>query len=521
MPLHGLTIRRFSTRLGYTGAADDGAALQRSLAALIRERLPIALQRVLDPALAHREGVLRIRQIRLSLNLLREDCGVEQLAAQLAGQLSQQLLQAAGRPGNPGDVAWWPDHAHFAAAYLSHRLGLRPEPDWAFGDFQALDYLDTQQALCELTAARPAILAALARLRGLDSPTRLVDRIGESMAQTLMSAVLSRHNAADVLADFERLRQLLDALPADRHDRPASAALSAALLWLASDVKHDSEVIIAVVAQARLASVLRAVDAHCRHTLGRPLQSEDLLPGALLELPPTLAAFAVPVLAEPTASAANRRHLAHWLASVSERADASADARDTGPRQRDKRQAALPHERLLRSRLAGVGLLLPAALQHELPTLLSAAALHRVLVAALAADEREAARLDPLIAELAPFDPRQDEPSFPPVPELLRAVVPDSLKATVATREGAVGWASCLVHAFAAGLPGFENSSLAYLRQQFLARPGTLQIRSSRMELRLDAMPLSIVLRMAGLHGWSRPLPHAGNRALKLLIAAE
>jgi hypothetical protein len=181
----------------------------------------------------------------------------------------------------------------------------------------------------------------------------------------------------------------------------------------------------------------------------------------------------------------------------------------------DDRAEAAP-ARSISSMLAGIGLLMPAALAYDLPGLLSSAALHRTLVAAAGPEAERMARLDPLITALAPFDPRGPAPVFPPVPESLRAAVPAALRDGEAEAEGAAGWAACVTHAFAADLAGFEASTLPYLRRQFLLRPGMLHVTDDMMTLVLDPLPLGILLRLHGPHGWTALLPHAPGTLLRI-----
>jgi hypothetical protein len=171
------------------------------------------------------------------------------------------------------------------------------------------------------------------------------------------------------------------------------------------------------------------------------------------------------------------------------------------------------------SRIAGLGLLLPAALAQGAAERLSPAALHRTLAAALGPEEERTARQDPLLAALVPFDPREGHPVFPPVPEGLRALVPEPHRKGLALAEGAAGWAAYLAHAFAARLTGFEASSLPYLQRQFLARPGRLLADAKGLVLALDPLPLGIVLRLCGLHGWTGELPwRDGHPRLRIEI---
>lgn len=64
----------------------------------------------------------------------------------------------------------------------------------------------------------------------------------------------------------------------------------------------------------------------------------------------------------------------------------------------------------------------------------------------------------------------------------------------------ALGLASAAVlRSFATRLGGFADSSIAYLRRNVLSAPGRVEVLPDRMRVWLDACPLQVVLRMAGL----------------------
>ena len=72
--------------------------------------------------------------------------------------------------------------------------------------------------------------------------------------------------------------------------------------------------------------------------------------------------------------------------------------------------------------------------------------------------------------------------------------------------------------AFVAMLPGFEGSSPGYLRRQFIARPGRLVVAADRMTLLLAPLPLGVLLRHAGLHGWTGRLTQARDVLLRIEV---
>ena len=515
---HSLAIHRFETHLALTGLAEDAPMLGQEMDRAVRDLLPEAAGRELEPVLGSREGVLRIDRIALKLRLGRGSMSALQLADLLARQIAWAVAERAegstAVPRLAPGISFWPDHASYAAAYVALRLGLAPAPRWAFADFQALEHLAAHEAALELLAARPAILAALARQLGAAQAAGLAARLPERAAGELIERLL--HDApAELPPDAaSALVELLATVPAGSDDAPAHSTIAIAAARLASLATADAAAVRQVVLLARLAVALSAIRSAVLASWGRSPIASDLAPEALVHLPEPARLLAEAAIAPLGGSAAVQTLLGELLGREqwSARPAGQGDAEPTGTASRP---------RSIASRLAGIGLLMPAALAHDLPDSLSPAALHRTLVAAAGSDHEAAARLDPLLAALAPFDPRGPEATFPPVPDTLRAAVPEAHRDSEAAGEGAAGWAACLTHAFAARLTGFEPSSLGYLRRQFLARPGTLHIAERQLTLVLDPLPLGILLRLTGIHGWSGRLPLAADVALRIEIRED
>jgi hypothetical protein len=515
---HDLVIDRFRTRLELAGRHDDGPGFAREVTRTVRELVPPSCSRALEPRLRAGAGVVRIDRLSLRLSVGREGLSAPALADRLAEEVARRIADAiAGQDGGASGVATWSDHATFAAAYVAHRLSLRAAPAWAFPDFRALDHLSPADAAVELVAARPATLPALVKL--LDTPggaARLAAALPERAAMELVERLAMAAAPSDIQQHGPVLAALVAALPEDPAASPGRAALGAALTVLRSG-PGEPQAVRSLLVHARVAAALVVVARAVWLRVGRAPEARDLDPEAMLHLPAPARELARAWLSMALVHAADRPALIAALAAVSPR-------RTPGPA--GERPSAAPDgasasplaPTVLASRIAGVGLLMPAALRHDLPGVLSPAAFHRVLIGTLAGDARAAASRDPLPATLAPFDPRDGEPVLPPVPASLRAAVPEGFRHTLAEVEGVAGWAGCLLHAFAAMLPGFEASSPGYLRAQFLAQPGRLVVDRDRMSLLLAPMPLGIVLRHAGLHGWTGRLPHARDALLRIEV---
>jgi hypothetical protein len=342
------------------------------------------------------------------------------------------------------------------------------------------------------------------------APT-LAASLPERTAALLVERLVTGLPAALPLAAEVELAAMIVALPGRLETEPARAAITTAAAALSTPAAVSAESVRKVVMLARLAVALAVLRGATITIWGRPPGAQDLAPEALEHLPEAarrLVQAALPPLGE---AAPVRTALARVLDRVTTASSAPSVAAT--------RAAETPGPaHAITSRIAGIGLLMPTALAYGLPERLSRAAFNRTLAAVLGAEAAGAARLDPLLAALAPFNPRERDDTYPPVPANLRSMVPASRREGETEEEGAAGWAACLIYGFAAGLRGFEASSLGYLRRQFLARPGTLHVGERRFTLAIEPLPLGILLRLSGLHGWTGRLPQALDAMLRIEI---
>ena len=512
MAAHSLVPHRMHAHLAFAGRHEDAPALGQETSRSLHDLLPAAIGRALEPALGSNDGVLRIDQVALHLRLGRAEASATAVADRLATAIAREIAtHAAGCGAAPrftAGLAYWPNPAAHAAAYIAARLGLAPAPAWAFPDFQALAHLPAPTAAVELIAARPETLAALARQLGPAAAAAFATRLPEPAAAALLARLLAASSPTPFSDAADKLAEMFATVPETVTSTPARAALATAITELSAHPAADAAIVRATVLPARLAAALAAIAATIETSEARLPTAADLSPAALARLPPAFRALAQDALAPLAASPGAQAALIATLAQ------ACRPHRAPAPQTPATRPS--PASRTVASRTAGIGLLLPAALEHATP--LAPAALHLALAAALGPDAESAARLDPLLAVLVPFDPRDPAPTFPPVPAPLRATVPESQREGPAMGEGAAAWGACLAHACAARLTGFEASSLPYLRRQFLARPGTLHVTDRHLALVLDPLPLGIVLRLCGLHGWSATLLHT-DATLRIEIA--
>ena len=132
-----------------------------------------------------------------------------------------------------------------------------------------------------------------------------------------------------------------------------------------------------------------------------------------------------------------------------------------------------------------VFMLLPAVLEAADPELLETPE-KRV---ALFAECLQAPVVDPAIALAAGFEGTPEPTRIPPVDDIMREAAVAALRA------------------FASHLLGFQRSSVEFLRENFFCGSGTVRILRDWMDVELPAVPLGIVLRLAGYHGRRLDIP--------------
>ncbi len=527
------------TRARITGDHADAAVVQRRLDAL----LETALLGVASHGAALRVGlpggpaqddrtaaeVLCLPDLKVRLRLTRAELASPDAAGLWAGAIRDACAAAlAGRGAGP--QAWrFADRRSYHAAYLRFRLGLSDMPPRLFAGLGALDLLSPLRAMAEMTAADPLLWSRLAP-EGLPEVVVLMRAItaqagaagaGMVWAQAVAAAEAAAETAAETAAAQpgrtaalrDALRWLddaahLPALPAPgllagqaQACRPLLVLLAVApqagkrAVWIARVQAALAALALPPVAGAAdlplLASALHraAVEAPVAGAVGPALAAlarGSVQDGALIMR--VYVALAARGQAQPAAAPA---------APPTTRADAAAGRGTAAPASRPARRADLRH---FVSRQAGIGLMLPYLAEDRIGTAFPAAVLHEACAALL----RDSACTDPqgdtflraltgtCVPDMPCERPHARDMLF--VPEARRAAI-------AAAAPGAARLSTWLLARFCATLPGLADSSLAFVRRQFLQVPGDLWIDRDRVTMRLDPMPLLPVLQMAGRLG--------------------
>ncbi|MGS4947731.1 hypothetical protein ACVDG3_19825 [Meridianimarinicoccus sp. RP-17] len=511
MDTHRLGIGRLVTDCTVITAADQAAPLERRLNRALREDLPGRLSSLAGPLLDGREGVIRLRRLRLDLALEGpfEDAALARL---FAAHIAAALRRALADPH--AESRQWDTTAAYVAAYVAHRVGMVREPDWAFPDFTALRYLGAAEVAVELLGTRPQVLAELASLgRSQGGATVLAPLIPEPDAARLVqrwsgTQAPSTWDAADGQAVIAALDG--EALAALRGSTPGRAVLALALAAQGTGAGPAARLGAALT----VAGMVLALDAIQPDGQGAAVVADVLarLQAEAVPQAPGVPAALAGFLHRTARDTAGRTRLATLVTGLQTR----LDRRDTATRGR------APTDRpartggglggVYRSELAGMALLLPQVARFG-GTLSSGQA--RDLLLALVPDPEAAT--DPGLAAFLPVqDPPGTAPVLPPLPAAAVAALAEESRMHLDGQSGAEAWSGLILAGFATQLPGLKGSSRAYLQRQFLSAAGRVETGAEAIRVTLDGPPLAIVLRMAGLTGPQGRMPHLGDRRLIL-----
>ncbi|MEV4351508.1 hypothetical protein AB0J83_44195 [Actinoplanes sp. NPDC049596] len=499
---HRVRIGALRTEIGLVAAPAAVAPLRASLDRTLTEDLPPLLAEATGPVLDGRDGVVRIRRLRVTVGagLLDPAALARLLAARIAGALGEALS------GPATEVRVWASHEAYLTSYVEAVLGLEPQPLWPFADLAALRLLAPTEAAVEVLRARPGLLVRLAEAGArVGDPARLLAVFDDAGCAALLDALLGPDPASFTPEDVAALLPDLPAAPLAPGSVPR-ATLVALLRTLARRPVTD---VAGPVHAAVAAAVLVALPPSSRAALvvpGVPPEPAAVLAAEWPGLPERLRRTVLDAVTMPPVRAA----LADLLHQAQVVPRAPAPANTVPPEKRDRSSPARP----LSSPVAGAVLLLPGA--ARLARSLTAGQLRAAVLSALDAGDDTAT--DPLLAILLPVEPHESLGEVPAVPRsVLDGLRPES-RPLVGHVQGAERWGQALLADFAGRLPGLAHSSPAYLRRQFLHIPGRLDATGDELTVTLDGPPLAVVLAMAGYSGDQGPMPRLGDRRLAIVL---
>jgi hypothetical protein len=521
-----------------------------------------------------------LRRVALDFALQIDGLPAPELARRWSGELARRVARAMREGADGIDVLRFPDRtAHLAHVVQSLAAG-EDWDDAVFAPFEGVRALPREARLATLLARDPARTAALlVLLQGRGAMPPVIAALGDAGARQVL-ALWPREEGRLSVADVRRWAPLLRRVQVPGLDAAGEAwTLAAIAAALAGSPETSPGRLRALIED--LQSLLRAlptaaapgppgaaaddalaVDAWPR--AWRALVREGTA-GAIAEAiqPPRSPRSEARALAPEGGASSNAGALLLLASLASSGVDDDLARLDPRASVRPALRALVLAHAVGRAAAASDPLLHAAcgAGPHDDPTATLRAALRHLRVRRLltAPDVLARAGVPCRVRAAAPphdgTGPREAlvwrdatgdwcrvaprspggpdaEPAEVSMAEEMQALDIDVVASAFAGHPGGPGrvrddWARSLVFAwlarrvlrrFARGLPGFARSSVAHLRENFLARGGVLHREPAAWRLVLQAPPLSLVLRISGRHHDVVSLPWLGSLALRVTL---
>jgi hypothetical protein len=509
-----IDIDRLRVAARLTGQADHAGLLDRRLRQMLVDgALPMTSE---DDASLGQETILCLPDLSLRLQMTLE----EALSGECARRWSAAFLEALRAKLERGEGVWrFENRWDFLATYLRARLALADTPARVFAGLATLDLLSPTQAARESMREWPEIWPWLGQgdqRAAADVVRALRVRGGEAV----LIAILRDGVAAgprdgtfagwDVPSLGERLRRLAESPPAalvGALPEAPSGQIATLAVYLALCVADAAEparapetgLFLSLLARAslpvaaesaslgwaeRLASAVHGLSQSLRGPAQEMAEAAIGTPGSaerLEKLADVLRGQAFAPRAEPRTPPA--RPMADF--------EADDDARVAEAR------ASM---QVFRSPIGGAALCLPLLAENRIGREFPATVRLEALARLGSVQDVDLPLDDPLLQAITGHDRRDDLPDRPGEIDLL--FVPEDRRDTVLSADpGAPRLAAWLEARFAAALPGLTASSLGFLQEHFLRRPGRIVLNDSALHVALDPMPLRPVLEMSHLIG--------------------
>ncbi|MCX7289000.1 MAG: hypothetical protein NTW20_16030 [Rhodobacterales bacterium] len=507
-----LTIDRMATTYRIAGTPARRVAVSRRLDRLARTTLVEGLEAAAQPYSAEDGPYVVVRRLDLALWFDPSGMADPAIARLWAEALSKALTRAVADA--PRDsVARYDNRTAFLADWLADLARDTALGDWRYAEFAVLEGEDPGRAATVVLGREARRIGPVLGLM-----------LGQSRLAGLMN-ILSGANIASLWRDWvgtapepgPGLAPVIERaggcppVPALTDPTDPDARARHALLWLVAltgaPVRLPPEVAAPLAMQIVFVAALARVLPDLQRLLAGGGPAAEI--AALLQ--------ATPATLKPAAV---------WLAGALPLAPPArlADLAALALRSAAGVPKASPAQSLhrLRSRFAGVGLLLPAISDLHLADRLQATGRMRLLAFAVPQSLRPLAMADPVLRWLAGRDPDSlpaapiNWPRATDLPPPLRPLADDTPTHGNGPEIAAL---RAVLDRFATGLRGMEGASADYLARQFLLQPGEIEVGPKEILLRLGPVPLRILLVMAGRTGSQGPIPWLGDRRLVVEVA--
>lgn len=548
-----LTIAHFNNACQYLGKQEDAFLVNNEIRRMVHDRLPGQLSACLDTqllALSSQNRVYRIRKLKFNLCITRADMELghltEQLVANLMESLEQQLSVAhAG-------IKSYTDSADFHSALIVDLLAGRAWSQWEYDEFKHWQLVDDSEAILQLLLPQlntlPLLLQRLQQRTNIERLFTCLDKRQLTILFQQWSTVsLSDSFSASIITDQSRWKQFAKLSAMQNTRRGANAEdFIAQLLFrfcqqlLIRPTQNFSNCL-------RELTTFQFIHDHGRKVLlladrsGESIGVDDFQQQGIDSYLQGMARqFLFWLQGHKARKQAVTKVLFELPGSMDENIkieNKSAEKIDSD----DEADTDTAQPQSFYSECAGLALLIPVAISLGLYQQCTASFLRDAITLTLAdEDSLQAAAqssktkiMDPEILNSEVIDTEEIASEVIDAPDWLMKLIPsvdskdtkvfnlpgtwrfglsEIRQAQILDSQGTEQCRRLLLAQFAARLTGMSASSDRYLQANFLRCPGSIKISDSVIAVRLQPIPLRIVLDLAGYSNWSDILPWSTRR---------
>lgn len=544
-----LSIGNFNNCCHYLGKQEDAFLVNNEIRRLLKKRVPgllaTGIDTHLDSFLAE-QRVYRIRQLKFNLCITRTNMDLGHLSEQLVENLIASLQQQLS--SSQTGIKSYQDSADFHAAFICDLLDGRAWSQWEYDEFKHLQHVDDNEAVIQvLLPQRKNLPKLLNHLRKRIDIKRLFSQLNKEqlfrLYQHWFAGEPTLHFNSSLLTDRSRLQLFatiaeLQNTNKDQHEADFTAEVLYQFFQLLlirpeqNFSKLLSELSTFQFIKKYAREILKYVDDDNKRGRAKKFIQQNL----------------DDYLQDIT------QHFIHWLQEdrnnrmivtlllidLSESMDGYSELHKKATvKQNVNNDANLDIQQSFYSENAGLALLIPVVMSLGLYRQCSPTFLRTAILLALCEDDAqqfaesaqrsitkshkiaygtdkpgaEINRIDDLdwLSKVFPSAGVEQLTDFK-LPKTWRFGLSENKQATILNCQGVEQCYRLILAQFASRMTGMSESSAHYLRVNFLQRPGSIKFFDSTIVVRLEPIPLRIVLDLAGYSSWTETLAWSETR---------
>ncbi len=546
-----LVIDRMENRCRFFGSIDDAPAVSSELNHVAKNRLPdligAALKRKMGASF-DANSVFRIKKLYLNFTWLKQEFiagfSATALAENLVTELKQQL-DACRLNSDELEIVRYSNHAQFVANLISDLIAGVAWNKWQYQEFSHLKHLDNTEAAIQLLLPRAEQLQEmLITIHQNHQLQPFIKSIKQRQADTLFKYWLGRDFKTQFqsasMPPLDKLRVSLEAVSFTNRQPHLTIEQESLNLLFATLLNDENrlplDILSCVISHYCL---VKRYDKTIIGVINRLSGTHDSEPRVILPGEGSEHNLLTTFVLWLSNHTDNQKYVKQLLNCVeNNKTEQPIDDSFSSSEELNEYLSTRPQnksdietdvvsssnietgveELSLYSEQAGLVLLLPVIFNLQLIQYYPVDSIRQALHYAAFVESFDEDFNEKLDADWQEDkQPQWFELFFPDncselndslwLPPKWRHGLNESIQKEIESLNGVPQLCRLITAHFAARLSGLQLSSIGYLQSQFLRTGGYIEAQSEEIKVRLNPVPLYIVLRMAGLADWQEKLP--------------